>query len=640
MINMGRPVAFPPLLLNRGLQEILFSGRPVQAGGQFRYIALGERHSDERVYDRQLYSTPTPQLYMTDHSPQVSALLWKITRLNDRYQKNRALIGYLNAVSAWRQDLPELSAYAKGKAASFMPVEYDIVSQPLGVQQPVSIFNHPCGHEIYWQYIRKYADSSSVSPSEIAPYQAMATLHHHYLAHQLHEQEQQLTFHGMLYQAECLRLPAAYRLSDVVAHGRWLQAPERQPLPLLATHHNVQHANEAELFLIPANDRKQTRDIPTTTAKLSREASNRYGPAFSQCFHRFPQPVPTKDMMTHRQAGIDTRAPLDVKRRESYTMRRSPVKHVSVKQKKTPTAEPSQHVSKVQRRLPQKIRTLTEGIQCLEGKFWSRSGDKQPDSRERLDQLFDNGPCLFENHPYPIDKRRALRFISLFRQALQRERKQSGQRETVDQRHKKAERLKALDAIRDYVTTTSSQDKNKLRFAIQLCGRVRERSLVRQLSQKYCGGFAILQALWEKYPLRAVQISLSLIQRGVARVSNPRGGSHVLRVPVDCSVGILARYPEALADILPLCTLYNCTRFQPATVKRDAVNATRLGLEPMLYRAKVFSRFISLFEKKQNHQFLAALCRASQAGVPIRGSIGPVFADYLEKRLLPLKRVR
>ncbi len=147
----------------------------------------------------------------------------------------------------------------------------------------------------------------------------------------------------------------------------------------------------------------------------------------------------------------------------------------------------------------------------------------------------------------PVDKKSTLQFIDLFATAIEQERKPTGQ-ETQAQIDKKQERLQALEEIREFVTQLDpdAPDAAALcRLALQLCGRCRERSMVRQQTRPLCGGFATLQAAWGKSPLNMTRLTLRLACDYQAKSDKLAMAYFELPEGIDFS-----KYDEALADTL------------------------------------------------------------------------------------------
>ena len=269
---------------------------------------------------------------------------------------------------------------------------------------------------------------------------------------------------------------------------------------------------------------------------------------------------------------------------------------------------------------------LAQGIQCLQQ--WHQQG-ASTDSRSALTTLFDHGEALFGKDSYPVDRDSTLRFIALYRAAVRHERKPDNRTD-----NKKEQRLQAIDEINRYVQTLSNSDTDQLRLAIQLCGRVRERRLVRQETLDYCGGFAVLQAVWGRKPLVMTRAIIDLVRHGKATIKTD-AGDQVLTRPKDMTIARLSRFGEALADTLPLCPFYDCTQGQGSTSREDAAYAALFGLSPTVYRERKFGN-----KDRKNDKFLKVLESASKQKIPIRGGIKGKLADFLEQALASKQRLR
>ena len=120
---------------------------------------------------------------------------------------------------------------------------------------------------------------------------------------------------------------------------------------------------------------------------------------------------------------------------------------------------------------------------------------------------------------FPINKTDTIEFITLFKQALENEKKPSAtNRKQINRQAKiKSERVNAINDILRFVQAIHSnhQDAPTLcRLAIQLCGRVREGRLVAQHDIPLCGGFSILRSGWAQTPRAMVKVALKSATAG------------------------------------------------------------------------------------------------------------------------------
>ncbi len=217
----------------------------------------------------------------------------------------------------------------------------------------------------------------------------------------------------------------------------------------------------------------------------------------------------------------------------------------------------------------------------------------------------------------PVDKKSTLQFIDLFATAIEQERKPTGQ-ETQAQIDKKQERLQALEEIREFVTQLDpdAPDAAALcRLALQLCGRCRERSMVRQQTRPLCGGFATLQAAWGKSPLNMTRLTIRLACDYQAKSDKLAMAYFELPEGIDFS-----KYDEALADTLLLSTFYDLDR-SGSNSKKDMHFSLMLDVAVQS-------------TDKQNpsdSKFIEALEEATRNKAAVKLSLDAKLASFLEE---------
>ena len=255
-------------------------------------------------------------------------------------------------------------------------------------------------------------------------------------------------------------------------------------------------------------------------------------------------------------------------------------------------------------------------------------------ARKALTDLFDSvkGQTLFGKNDYPVDKQGTLAFIKAYKKAIRLEEKPLLANSEA-QKKKKLERLAALEEIECFVNGLRKNDyqtPEHCRLALQLCGRVRERSLVHQYKIGYCGGFAVLQAAWGRNPLKMTKLTIALAEKGQADVETMvKGRTKRLEVPIAFKWD---KYHEALADSLLISTRYDLGS-SGSCVEQDAMNATFLGVPVKVYSGKSVKKANGKDDYDADQQLLSDLCQASKQKCTVRAAVDGHMASFLEEKL-------
>ncbi|MDP0588060.1 MAG: hypothetical protein QS748_02175 [Candidatus Endonucleobacter bathymodioli] len=259
-------------------------------------------------------------------------------------------------------------------------------------------------------------------------------------------------------------------------------------------------------------------------------------------------------------------------------------------------------------------------------------------ARDVLTKFFNStsGIELFQYNACYIDKAKTLDFITCYKKAIKLEKKEEKEIKT-EQLKKKNDRLLAIDKIKDFVASLDNNDpklNEKCRCAIQLLGRVRERSLVKQRKIAYCGGFAILQEAWGANPLKMVGIAIDLLNKGKAAVNTMvEGHVKTLKLPDSFNWN---DYTESYVDSLMMAPLYYLGE-SSSTHFEDAMNATFLGV-PVKVSTYLKSTEHNLDEEKRQERFLQDLVLASSGKGSICATARGTFSAFLAKLPTDFKR--
>ena len=170
-----------------------------------------------------------------------------------------------------------------------------------------------------------------------------------------------------------------------------------------------------------------------------------------------------------------------------------------------------------------------------------------------------------------VNKEKTLEFIDLFTKAIKQEQKSKG-RENSEQIKKKEERLQALNEVRNFVDSLDPNDPNgaaMCRLALQLCGRCRERAVVKQHKLPFCGAFGALEVAWGKNPLLMTQTILKLASDHEVTL-----GKTDLKLPKEID---LSKHQEAIADTLIMSSFYDIQNKRGSSVDQDMHLSSLLG---------------------------------------------------------------
>ncbi len=263
------------------------------------------------------------------------------------------------------------------------------------------------------------------------------------------------------------------------------------------------------------------------------------------------------------------------------------------------------------------------------------SDRQNKDQRKALNILFSSqeGERLFDSNSFPVDKKHTIEFIRLYKEAIRKEVKPNKiNSKKEDRLKKKEERLKAITEIEVFVEELEEKDEDcaaLCRLAIQLCGRVRERSLVHQKSIEFCGGFSMLHSGWGLKPLQMTESILDLARNYETKV-------RVVAEPYEKLISVppktnLSDYDEALADKLLLSTLYDLKK-KGSSGYVDAVRASFFGIP-----VKICTK-----DEKDisDNDFLLSLSKASRSKCVIRGALNDKLAGYLSANMGRIRGIR
>ncbi|MDP0563246.1 MAG: hypothetical protein QS721_13325 [Candidatus Endonucleobacter sp. (ex Gigantidas childressi)] len=260
------------------------------------------------------------------------------------------------------------------------------------------------------------------------------------------------------------------------------------------------------------------------------------------------------------------------------------------------------------------------------------------EARDVLTKFFNSvsGKTLTQNNHYAIDKKKTLDFIVCYKKAIELEIKEEKEDKEIkaEQDKKKNERLKAISEIKDFIENINNNDpklNEKCRCAIQLSGRVRERSLVTQKAIPYCGGFAMLQEAWGINPCKMVHIALDLLEKGETTTDTMVVGCvKKLSTP---DYFKWRDYDEAYADSLLISIHYNLKKAS-SLAQEDAMNATYLGV-PVKKCNYPDSKSDSFKKQDMQTRFLQELTLVSRGKGSIcataHGAINIFFLHELQK---------
>ena len=177
--------------------------------------------------------------------------------------------------------------------------------------------------------------------------------------------------------------------------------------------------------------------------------------------------------------------------------------------------------------------------------------------------------------------------------------------------------MQALGEIRNFVQLVEPNDRDAAvvcRLALQLCGRCRERNVVKQNSLKLCGGYAALQAAWGQSPLSVTRIILKLISDHEVIL-----GKRTFKLPENIDY---SKYGEALADNLLLSCFYDVQHSESSSYKEDMIFSALLGNEVKSIRCG--SRFSRI-------DYIRALESATDRKAAVRLSLKKSISNYVLK---------
>ena len=265
-------------------------------------------------------------------------------------------------------------------------------------------------------------------------------------------------------------------------------------------------------------------------------------------------------------------------------------------------------------------------------------------ARACLTELFEsvNGTKLFTDNKYPVTKEDTLAFIKKYRKAIILECKwkiPQSSNNKADKIAKIKQRILAIDEVRNFVKGLNTTDKkleDNCRHSLQMLGRIRERSLVRQRDTPLCGGFAVLQAAWGKYPLKMVSTSLKLLrskERSVQLDTRVPGFKKTIVVPQNYQP---YKYHEAACDSMLIASLYDISSTEGSSNAENAMNASYLGIPVLL--TKNINKNSDRPDEFYNN-LLNDLCRATKRKMPILGVVDGKMAKFLAD-CLPKKFLR
>ena len=620
-----------------------------------KYLPAGQSLAGVPLNQRVIAPFQTAPVYYQNHSYDVGILLQQRSFLDYQYQKLQAFSACMCGGAAMIGQLPALQQSLQGHGQ--MP---QISGGELYYQQPVGA---PLSFGAYTgsaapsslQSALLHLQGGRVNPI-IQQLQPFIQAHQSNLLSQLQQNSRFLSFQG--YPAPDLSQPQpmVYRFDQLKG---WLTTPLSQavsPLKGYSTNQPKSWEQSSPLYFAPlANHSGNYQSGFSGDSGSSHPSPERdqLWPMFKERLNEFNYPVKPA---VYQQGAYSKPCVADLSYLQSNEETQEAPKPKNVyfaggMARKNGTVLAAPNNSRLS--APAKVRNSPLG-RCIEFMEKKVSGSSGSAHRQMLTILFNSweGQVLFGNRDHLqgqdilrssaekpekytsesvlVDIASTLKFIDLYTHAIQEEKK-PGKVELSKHYEKKFERVNALKEIRQFVAELNPQDPDcaaLCRLALQMCGRVRERSMVSQRQLPLCGGFAIAQNAWGEKPLMTTRIMLNLARYQSCRVTTLIPGKEkVLRVPpIDFS-----RFSEALADKLLLSTLYDLYRDDSSTPGRDAVNASFLGISARPFNQ---SRWLDAKSTDVNPRFLQAMCQASEQGCPVRGALTGKLNAFLHKNLL------
>ncbi|MDB2384607.1 hypothetical protein N9V90_02075 [Endozoicomonas sp.] len=617
-----------------------------QAIPEPKYLPVGQPLCGVPLNQRAVTPFQTAPVYYQHHSYDVGTLLQQRSSLDYQYQKLQAFAACMYGGAAMMQQLPTVQGALQGYGNMPLIAGGDLLyRQPEGI--PLSFgrcagSSAPSNLQATLPYLQDMGGQMGGNAhATIQTCQPIINAYQSSLLSQLQHNSRQLSFHG--YPAPVLSKPQSV-VYPLKSFQQWLTSSlptSAMPLTGYLANHSNSWPSQSPLFFAPSVDKfTQQQPVIDSDIKGNKSLENHaHLPMFKQRFDAFHYPV---EPTGYKQTIFST----------SHSA--SAAQQLPVKQWAEATGNRGVLFTEVSNRglsIPAKIKAGPLG-RCVEFMAKQASEHSHTASRESLTMLFNSweGQVLFGNRDHlqgkgllknssgnpqdytsesvPVDIDSTLAFIDFYTTAIGMEQKPE-KVELSKHREKKRERLAALRELRQFVAGLNSQDPDcaaLCRLALQMCGRVRERSLVSQKNIPLCGGFAVVQNAWGENPLMTTRILLNLARYQSCSVKTLiPGKDKTLKVPPIN----LSKFTEALADKLLLSTLYDLNS-SSSTPGRDAVNASFLGVSARPFNQ---SRWLGAEPSDVNSVFLQAMCQASNQRCPVRGAVTGKLSKFIEARL-------